>query len=70
VVGSRDRIPLLKLDLTNLQSFVLDDSAVLRGVGTTLTAEAATALNAAFETDLFEEGVTVGTAEIFAILAD
>jgi hypothetical protein len=70
VVGSRDRIPLLNLDLTNLQAFVLDDSAVLRGVGATLTAEAATALNAAFETDLFEEGVTVGTADVFAILAD
>jgi hypothetical protein len=70
LVGSRDRIPLLKLDLTNLQAFVLDDSAVLRGVGTTLTAEAATALNAAFETDLFAEGVTVGTADVFAILAD
>jgi len=70
VVGSRDRIPLLNLDLTNLQAFVFDDSAVLRGVGATLTAEAATALNAAFGTDLFTEGLTVGTAEVFAILAD
>ena len=70
VVGSRDRIPLLNLDLTNLQAFVLDDSAVLRGVGATLTAEAATALNAAFETELFTEGLNVGTAEVFAIFAD
>ena len=70
VVGSRDRIPLLNLDLTNLQAFVFDDSAVLRGVGATLTAEAATALNAAFETDLFTEGLTVGTADVFATLAD
>ena len=70
VVGSPDRIPLLKLDLTNLQAFVFDDSAVLRGVGATLTDQAATALNAAFETDLFAEGLTVGTADVFAILAD
>jgi hypothetical protein len=70
VVGSRDRIPLLNLDLTNLQAFVFDDSAVLRGVGATLTEEAATALNAAFETDLFAEGLTVGTADVFAVLAD
>ena len=70
VVGSRDRIPLLKLDLTNLQAFVFDDSAVLRGVGATLTDEAATALNAVFETDLFAEGLTIGTADVFAIVAD
>jgi Htaa len=70
LVGSRERIPLLTLDLTNLQAFVFDDSAVLRGVGATLTEEAATALNAAFETDLFAEGLTIGTAEVFAILDD
>jgi hypothetical protein len=70
VVGGGGRIPLLKLDLANVQAFVFDDSAVLRGVGATLTDEAATALNAAFETDLFAEGLTVGTAEVFAVLDD
>jgi hypothetical protein len=70
VVGGGGRIPLLNLDLANVQAFVFDDSAVLRGVGATLTDEAATALNAAFETDLFAVGLTVGTAEVFAVLDD
>lgn len=70
VVGAGVRIPLLQLDLTNVQAFVFEDSAILRGVEASLTSTAANALNNAFGTDLFAEGLTVGTAEVFAVLDD
>jgi hypothetical protein len=53
-----------------VQAFVFEDSAILRGVEASLTSTAANALNDAFGTDLFAEGLTVGTAEVFAVLDD
>jgi hypothetical protein len=70
VVGAGVRIPLLQLGLANVQAFVFDDSAILRGVEASFTSTAANALNDAFGTDLFAQGLTVGTADVFAVLDD
>jgi hypothetical protein len=70
VIRTNERIPLLKLDLTNAQTFALEESAVARGVRVTLTQEAADLTNAALATELFTEGLAVGTVDVFAVLED
>jgi hypothetical protein len=64
------RVDILSLDLSGLQVTEGDDGTlVLGGVVGRLTAAAADALNGAFGTDAFTEGLVLGTATVTAKLA-
>ncbi len=61
VVG---RIPLFNLDLSTAVVSANGPFVTITGVGVTLRAEAAGALNAVFETDAFVEGFNIGNANV------
>jgi hypothetical protein len=60
------RVSILNLDLSQLEARVNGRRIRLSGVGASLTATAAQALNEAFSTDAFEEGLVLGTATVAA----
>ena len=69
VSGTGQRIALLKLGAPE-GAKVGAERIVLRGVDAKLTAQAAKALNEALETDLFEGGLLIGEATVFAKYGD
>jgi hypothetical protein len=69
VAGTGQRIDLLKLDVPEGVK-VGPERLVLKDVDATLTAQAATALNGAFDTDLFEGGLLIGEATVIAKIGD
>jgi hypothetical protein len=60
------RVSILELDLSQLEVSVRRRRIELSGVRATLTAAAAQALNQAFSTNAFSEGLTIGTATVAA----
>jgi hypothetical protein len=69
VAGTGQRIALLKLGDPE-GAKVGAEKIVLRGVDAKLTAQAATALNKAFDTELFKKGLLIGEATVIAQLGD
>jgi hypothetical protein len=65
LVGGR-RVSILNLDLSQLTASVKGRQITLAGVKASLTAAAAGALNGAFSTDAFKEGLMLGTATVVA----
>src|SRR3712207_6449731 len=65
VAGTGQRIDLLRLGAPEGVK-VSAEQIVLRGVGAKLTAQAAKALNEAFDTDLFAGGLLIGEATVIA----
>src|SRR5829696_1647040 len=65
VAGTGQRIALLRLDAPEGVK-VGSERIVLRGVDAKLTAQAAKALNEAFDTDLFAGGLLIGEATVIA----
>jgi hypothetical protein len=65
VAGTGQRIALLKLGAPE-SAKVGAERIVLRGVDAKLTAQAAKALNEAFDTDLFAGGLLIGEATVIA----
>jgi hypothetical protein len=65
VAGTGQRIALLKLGAPE-SAKVGAGQIVLRGVDAKLTAQAAKALNEAFDTDLFAGGLLIGEATVIA----
>lgn len=65
LVGGQ-RVSILNLDLAQLDAQVRGRRITLAGVRATLTAAAAQALNEAFSTNAFKEGLLVGTATVGA----
>jgi hypothetical protein len=61
-----DQVPLLNVELTGLQRSEDAGAIVLEGITTTLTGEAATALNEAFQVTIFEEGLAIGDVVVRA----
>ena len=62
-VGS-SRVSILDLDLSGAEISKSGRKLTIAGVKATLTKAAADALNAAFETDAFAEGLEIGTATV------
>jgi hypothetical protein len=60
------RVPILSVDLSGLKSDVSDGTITLTGAALKLTAPAAGALNQAFGTTAFTEGLLLGTAAVRA----
>jgi hypothetical protein len=58
------RVSILSLDLSGLEARTSGRRVVLSGVRASLTREAADALNAAFATTAFAEGLVLGTATV------
>src|ERR687898_1021887 len=69
VAGTDQRIDLLRLGAPE-GAKVGSERIVLRGVDAKLTAQAAKALNEAFDTDLFEGGLLIGEATVNAKIDD
>jgi hypothetical protein len=69
VAGTGQRIALLRLGAPE-GAKVGSERIVLRGVDAKLTAQAAKALNEAFDTDLFEGGLLIGEATVIAKYGD
>jgi hypothetical protein len=69
VTGTGQRIALLRLGAPESVK-VGSERIVLRGVDARLTAQAAKALNEAFDTDLFEGGLLIGEATVIAMYGD
>jgi hypothetical protein len=69
VAGTGQRIDLLKLGAPE-SAKVGAERIVLRGVDAKLTAQAAKALNEAFDTDLFAGGLLIGEATVIAKIDD
>jgi hypothetical protein len=69
VAGTGQRIDLLKLGAPE-SAKVGSEKIVLRGVDAKLTAQAAKALNEAFDTDLFAGGLLIGEATVIAKIGD
>ena len=69
VAGTGQRIALLRLGAPDGMK-VGDGRIVLRGVDAKLTAQAAKALNEAFDTDLFARGLLIGEATVIAKIGD
>ena len=65
LVGGQ-RVSILNLDLSQLDAQVRGRRITLGGVRATLTAAAAQALNGAFSTSAFTEGLLLGTATVAA----
>ena len=61
-----DQIPLLAVDLTGLEQSDDGGVIVLEGITTSLTPEAADALNTTFDVELFEEGLAIGDVTVRA----
>jgi hypothetical protein len=66
LVGGQ-RVSILSLDLSGLTREVSGRTVTLGGVKASLTAAAAGALNQAFDTDAFTEGLVLGTATVRAV---
>jgi hypothetical protein len=62
------RVPILNLDVSGLTRDVDGLDVTLGNVRATLTAEAAAALNQAFSTTAFSEGLLIGVAAVRAEL--
>ena len=58
------RVSILDLDLSDAEISKSGRQLTIAGVKATLTKTAADALNAAFETDAFAEGLEIGTATV------
>jgi hypothetical protein len=58
------RVSILDLDLSDAEIATKGRKISIAGVKATLTDDAATALDAAFGTDAFEEGLAIGTATV------
>ena len=58
------RVSILDLDLSDAEITAKGRKLTIAGVKATLTKAAADALNAAFGTDAFEEGLEIGTATV------
>src|SRR5215204_7231013 len=69
VAGTGQRIALLRLGAPE-DVKVGSERIVLRGVDAKLTAQAAKALNEAFDTDLFAGGLLIGEATVIAKIGD
>jgi hypothetical protein len=69
VAGAGQRIALLRLGAPE-SAKVGAEMIVLRGVDAKLTAQAAKALNEAFDTDLFKGGLLIGEAAVIAQTGD
>jgi hypothetical protein len=69
VAGTGQRIALLRLGAPE-DVKVGSERIVLRGVEAKLSAQAAKALNEAFDTDLFAGGLLIGEATVFAKIGD
>jgi hypothetical protein len=70
VAGADQRIALLRLGAPKGGVKVSSERLVLKDVNAKLTAQAAGALNEAFDTDLFEKGLLIGEATVIAQLGD
>jgi len=70
VAGAGQRIALLRLGAPKGGVEVGSERLVLRDVNAKLTAQAAAALNEAFDTELFEKGLLIGEAPVIAQLGD
>ncbi|HEX2108612.1 MAG TPA: hypothetical protein VHF70_04955 [Rubrobacteraceae bacterium] len=70
VAGAGQRIALLRLGAPEGGTRVGSEVLVLRDVDARLTARAAAALNAAFDTALFEAGLPIGEATVDAQIGD
>jgi hypothetical protein len=70
VAGAGQRIALLSLGAPKGGTKVGSELLVLRDVDARLTAQAAAALNAAFDTDLFAAGLPIGKATVYAQIGD
>ena len=70
VAGTDQRIALLDLGAPKGGVKVSSEMLVLKDVNAKLTAQAAAALNKAFDTDLFEKGLLIGEATVIAQLGD
>lgn len=60
------RVSILSLDLSDLKRKDRGNKVLLSGIEASLTAGAAAALNAAFSTSAFQEGLLIGTAQVKA----
>lgn len=60
------RVSILSLDLSGASIDIMDTDVTVSNVEASLTADAAAALNAAFSTTLFTEGLVIGTATVAA----
>ena len=69
VAGTGQRVALLKLGAPEGVK-VGAERIVLRGVDARLTAQAATALNEALDTDLFAGGLLIGEATVVAKIGE
>jgi hypothetical protein len=69
VAGTGQRIALLRLGAPD-DVKIGSERIVLRGVDARLTAQAAGALNGAFDTDLFARGLLIGEATVKAKIGD
>jgi hypothetical protein len=70
VAGADQRIALLRLGAPKGGVKVSSERLVLKDVNAKLTAQAAGALNEAFDTDLFEKGLLIGEATVKAQIGD
>jgi hypothetical protein len=70
VAGAGQRIALLRLGAPKGGTKVGSEMLVLRDVNAKLTAQAAKALNEAFDTDLFQGGLLIGEATVIAKTGD
>lgn len=64
--AGEDQIPLLAVDLTGLEQSDDGGVIVLEGITTSLTPDAADALNTTFDVELFEEGLAIGDVTVRA----
>ena len=62
------RVSILSLDLSDLKRKDRANKVLLSGIEASLTAGAAAALNAAFSTSAFQEGLLIGTAQVKAYI--
>lgn len=65
-VAGGGRVPLLSLTVPRDGVISAPGLLVLKGVKAKLTPQAAAALNAAFDTDLFQAGLPIGKAKVIA----
>ena len=66
VSGTKTRVPLLKLNLSDADIDRSSGKVVVGNVRATLTAEAAAALNKTFGVSLFKRGLKIGVAKVSA----
>jgi Htaa len=66
VGGTSLRVRILDLDLSKAKILAKGKTIRVKKVGATLTADAASALNATLGVTFFAEGIKLGTAQVFA----